>query len=398
MRLTALLLLVLALAAGRAEAQPAPWAPERLTPGWVFLPSFVFGALWDSNVTVQGQGSPEVEEWVGVLNPRGELVYNGRLTRFNAGYSGALERYRELRSLDRFEQRARAQFRHQATQRVHFTATGSVAQTPTTDRLEVQGLPFIDIGSRSTDINGNAVFDLTRRTSIDAGYHFQRIDFDREQTATLPAYLTGGYAHTPSIALRHQVTSRFGTGASYEFQRATVGGGASSFDAQNAMGDVRYRLGENTVASGSAGVSYLYIADTGVDRWGPSLRGTLEHHAGLTQITLRYERAFIPTFSFGGTTGNQFLSLSATTPLTRGGRLTAAGSVSYGRTEPLEELGNVIRRDSYWFNGSLGYQLARWLRTDGFVTSSHQRSSAQGNVNRLRVGIQFSTSKPLRIQ
>ena len=35
------------LLARAATAQPAPWEPERLTPGWVFTPSIVFGGLRD---------------------------------------------------------------------------------------------------------------------------------------------------------------------------------------------------------------------------------------------------------------------------------------------------------------------------------------------------------------
>jgi hypothetical protein len=401
MRLIVIALLATGLLAGRAAAQPAPWAPERLTPGWTVLPGIVFGALWDSNVTVQGQGTPEIAEWVGVVNPRGEIVYNGRLTRFSAGYSGSLERYRELRALDRFEQRGKAELTHRATPRLQFGAGFSMARTPTTDRLEVNGLPFVDVGSHTRDLTAQATYALGRRTSLEGGYHFQEVDFDRDDLEGNPlqaAILSGGYAHSPSLSVRHEFNSRFSAGSTLEHRKATVGNGLDHFTIQNATGDIRYRLNGNTSLSASGGVSHLYLRQTNVDRWGPRIRASLEHAAGLTQVTLRYERAFIPSFSFGGLTGNQFLSLSATTPLTRGGRWTTTGSASYGRTEPLDEIGFAIQRDSYWFNGSLGYQIARWLRADGFVTSAHQRTDALGNVNRLRAGIQFSTSKPVRIQ
>jgi hypothetical protein len=320
------------------------------------------------------------------------------MTRFNGGYSGAFERYRQLDALNRFEQRGRLQVRHQAARQISLAAGLSMARTPTTDRLEIGALPFVDIGSRTTDVTGNAVFALARRTSLEAAYRFQDIHFERAESELLPAYLNGGYAHSPSLSLRQTLSSRLSAGTSYEYRRAIVGEGAAHFNVQNAMGDVRYRVLENTVVSGALGASYLQISETGVDRWGPSVKGAVEHQAGLTQLHLRYERAFVPSFSFGGMTGNQFLSLTATGPLTRGGRLTASGSASYGRTEPLVELGFPIQLNSYWFNGSVGYQVARWLRTDAFVTSTHQRSSAQGNINRLRAGFQFSTSKPVRIQ
>src|SRR5919107_3705565 len=86
---------------GRADAQTAPWAGERLTPGWVFTPGVVLGGLWDSNVTVASAGNPHLREWVGLVNPRGELDFNGRRTHMNAGYSGALEAYRRFSELQR---------------------------------------------------------------------------------------------------------------------------------------------------------------------------------------------------------------------------------------------------------------------------------------------------------
>ena len=118
MRRTLFALFVLAATAGAASAQPAPWAPERLSAGWVFTPSMVVGALWDSNVTVRSAGDPHVAEWIGLLNPRGELDFNGRHTHLNLGYSGALNAYRDLPELDRYEQRSRFEVRHTISPRL----------------------------------------------------------------------------------------------------------------------------------------------------------------------------------------------------------------------------------------------------------------------------------------
>jgi hypothetical protein len=103
---------------GHAQAQTVRWAPARTTPGWVFTPAVLLGGGWDSNVTVQNQGNPELHEWVGVVNPRGEIDFNGRRTHVNGGYSGALEAYRQLNELQRFEQRAKLEVRHNASRRV----------------------------------------------------------------------------------------------------------------------------------------------------------------------------------------------------------------------------------------------------------------------------------------
>jgi hypothetical protein len=58
----------------------------------------------------------------------------------------------------------------------------------------------------------------------------------------------------------------------------------------------------------------------------------------------------------------------------------------------------LVELDSYWTQVHAGYAVARWLRMEGFVAITQQYSSAQGDVQRTRVGIQFVTSKPVRIQ
>jgi hypothetical protein len=399
MRVIVAVTIGLAMTVAPADAQPAPWQPERLTPGWVFVPGAALNVMWDSNVTVVGQGAPETAEWVGVVNPRGELVYNGRHTRFNGGYSGAFERYRTLDALNRYEQRARLNLHHQATPRLAFDSMAALTLTPTTDRLEEIGtLPFLRIGSRLFDAGGSSSYRLTPRTSLEGNYRFQQVDFDREQTAQLPAFLTGGYQHSPGVHLGHDLTSRLSAGTSYEYRLAVVGDGASHFKVQNALADVRYRLTENTVVAGAAGASNLHVAGTDIRVWGPAYRASLEHRRGLTEVSLRYDRSFVPSFSFGGLTGNQFFSASASTPLTRSGRLTLGGSTTYSITEPVESLGFTFQANTWRFNGSVGYQVSRWLRTDVFVTDMRQTTTAQGDVDRTRVGIQFVTSKPVRIQ
>ena len=87
--------------ANQAQAQLAPAEPQGIsgTPGWVFTPAIGLGALWDSNTTLRVTGDPPLQEWVGLVNPRGSLDYTGKLTRFGASYSGSLETYRNLSEL-----------------------------------------------------------------------------------------------------------------------------------------------------------------------------------------------------------------------------------------------------------------------------------------------------------
>src|SRR4051794_15466580 len=117
MRMTLAMIAAAALLAGAtpAQAQPAPWEPEPLTAGWTFVPALGIGGLWDSNSKLRSTGDPQLRHWVGIVNPRGELNFNGQRSRFLFGYSGALEAYDTLRELTRYDQRGRLQAQYKAS-------------------------------------------------------------------------------------------------------------------------------------------------------------------------------------------------------------------------------------------------------------------------------------------
>jgi hypothetical protein len=130
---------------------------------------------------------------------------------------------------------------------------------------------------------------------------------------------------------------------------------------------------------------------------GPSYGGGITHAAGRLAIDASYERSFLPAFGFGGLTASEMFHAGLTVPFAHG-RMFAAGGFTWRRTEPSPIQGLTIRLDSYWTQSTFGYYIARWLRMEAFYALTHQASSAQGNVDRTRIGIQFVTSKPMRIQ
>jgi hypothetical protein len=140
------------------------------------------------------------------------------------------------------------------------------------------------------------------------------------------------------------------------------------------------------------------VKATGVDVWGPSLQASFDQQVRRVVISASYFRSFVPTFSFGGLTANQLFSANVRAPLTTGGRLSLSAGVGLSRTSPVEEIGAAFEVNSLTLNTALSYQVAPWLRSEGFVTSSHQDSSLRGKFDRLRVGVQFVTFKPLRIE
>jgi hypothetical protein len=390
--------LAFVIAASSAAAQPAPWQPERSSAGWTFTPGVVFGAAWDSNVTVQGEGTPLLREWIALVNPRGELDYNGARTRFNLGYSGSLEAYRQFEELNRYEQRGRLELRHQPSARLGVYARGGLMLSPTTDRLELEGgtLPFVDVGSRLLTAATGIRFDAGVRTHLDVAYRFQDVRFDEGSQETFE-FLRGGYAHAPLVTLMYDATRRFSFGGSWQYQHARIADGSETFDIQTAGGELAYRISESTIVRGGGGISYLQATNGNLSTSGPAIHGGLEHNRGRATFSFRGERAFTPTYTFGGITTNQSLSAATRVAFARN-RGYVSGSVTHGRTDPVEEIGLGFRTDSIWFHGAVGYSLTRWLRAETFYSGSHQTSTARGNVDRARVGVQFVTFKPVRIQ
>jgi hypothetical protein len=385
------------LTAAAAQAQPAPWQPERTSAGWTFTPGAVFGTAWDSNVTVRGEGEPLTREWVALISPRGELDYNGRRTRFNVGYSGSFEAYRRFSELNRYEQRGRLELRHQASSRVGVFARGGVTISPTTDRLEVGNgtIPFVDVGSQLLSATSGVRLDAGSRVHLELAYRFQDVRFD-ERDADQFELLRGGYAHAPGATLMYDVSRRLSLGASWQYQHARLDEG-QTFDLQTTAAEVAYRLAETTTISGGGGVSYLQATNGNVSTTGPTIHGGLQHSRGPATFSVSFARAFTPTYTFGGITTSQTLSGGARLAFARN-RGYVSGSVSHGRTDPVEQIGLGFRTDSLWFDGAVGYSLTRWLRAETFYNGTHQTSTARGNIDRARVGIQFVTFKPVRIE
>jgi hypothetical protein len=278
------------------------------------------------------------------------------------------------------------------------SSVASYVSAPSTDRLELDGgaLPFVDVGSKLFDAGGMFQLALSPRTTLGGRYQFQRAQFD-QSTSQGFAFLRGGHSQAPSVQVMHRLTGRFSAGASWEYRHADVGGGEQTFQVQDATGDVSYQVSAGTTLDGGAGGSYLRVSNTGLTAWGPAFHGSVEHRRGRTTFSANYRRAFIPSFSFGGLTADQTMAASVRVPFAHD-RAYATAGIGYSRTEPVEALGVGFRLNSRFTSAAVGYQVAPWLRSEGFLNLSHQDSSARGLVNRTRLGFQFVTFKPVRIQ
>jgi hypothetical protein len=397
MRRFAFTLALLWLAAP-AEAQLTPWSPERITAGWVFTPSIAFGGLWDSNPTTRNEGAPTAPEIVGLVNPRGEIDFNGQRAKFSAGYSGSLERYQDLSELTRYDQRARLDAKYQMTPRLLFQTRHQLSLTPTTDQLELEGLPFARVGSRMLTSAGGFAFDISPRTTLKTEHVFQWVAFDRQTDGEADfRFLQGGHSHSPSAELEYALHRHVKLGGVYVYRHMVIDAGEEIIGSHRAQGTAQFQVGPTTSLRARAGVDYLALLDTTETKSGPSYAAGITQRIQRASIDASYERAFMPSFGFGGLTAYRTLRVGTTVPFAAG-RAFVTGGVTYRRTDPVILRDVLVELDSYWTYASAGYFVARWLRMEGFLTVNRQVSSAQGDVERTRVGIQFVTLKPVRIQ
>jgi uncharacterized protein (PEP-CTERM system associated) len=384
--------------AAPAAAQPTPWSPERITAGWVFTPAIAFGGLWDSNPTTRNEGTPKAPEIVGLINPRTEIDFNGRRAKFSAGYSGALERYQELAELTRYDQRARLEAKYQMTPRLLFQTRHQVTLTPTTDQLELEGLPFTRVGSRMLTSAGGFMFEISPRMALKADHTFQWVDFDRDTEGQADfRFLQGGHSHSPSLELDYAIHRHVKLGGVYVYRHMVIDAGEEIIGSHRAQGVAQFQVGPTTSLRARAGVDYLALLDTTETKQGPSYGAGITQRIRHASIDGSYERAFMPSFGFGALTAYQTFRASGTVPFGQSRAFVSAG-FTYRRTDPVVLRDVLVELDSYWTYASAGYLVARWLRMEGFVAVNRQVSSAQGDVERTRVGIQFVTSKPVRIQ
>ena len=105
----------------------------------------------------------------------------------------------------------------------------------------------------------------------------------------------------------------------------------------------------------------------------------------------------VPTYAFGSTVAHQGISGSVARAFA-GGRLSVNGGASYRKSDPSIAIPDGIGLETIAATGTVGYHITRWLGAEAFVIRTLQESTARGEYNRTRIGIQFVTSKPVRIE
>src|SRR5687768_14753610 len=179
-------------------------APEQPVAGWVFTPSISFGGTWDDNVLLVNPGTNPPSDYGSPIGPSVSLGYNGKRTRFSTGYNGSMMRYVTLDDLNTFQQSLRAMLEHRHSARLSFFAQESFASAPTTDVLQLAGVPFYRTGSRSNAASGGVQAALAKHTTLRSAYTLRSVAFDRNQLSG--TQLQGGHSHEVTTTLERMLS------------------------------------------------------------------------------------------------------------------------------------------------------------------------------------------------
>jgi hypothetical protein len=389
---------VIAVALGASPAaqdqqQPTEFASWRV-PGWTFIPGVTLGAIYDSNI---GLATPpadtqrtEGDEMMQAA-PYGQIEYYGRRTEFSTGYRGYLRRYVDVDQLNGFDQRIYASLRRLATRRLTLYFQNSFTDVPTTDEVELNGVPFARTGAKSNSFAASAEARLSRYMDLAVRYDNTWVDFDREDN-----FLTGGWVNGVRAEIGRRLEEHTSIGGEYGLRFADLNEGTRELTFQDVGATFRHALSAHTTISAAGGMSWLDDRLTGESRTGPYVRTAITHRGERTTVGASFERLFVPSFGFGGSNQSQEIRGFVQMPLTRN-RTYVQGSAAWRRSDPFIE--NELKLDTIWIRSTVGYALARWFRSEVFYAYTRQDSQVTGGeIDRHRVGVQFVVSQPMRIR
>jgi hypothetical protein len=384
-------ILMLALAAP-AAAQMTDAGSLENPPGWSLAPGIGVSQFWDDNPTLAAEGDVRVGDAVTSVRPSLVLGFRGKQTVLRTDYGGSFDFYDRLPELNTREHRGGLDFTHQFTRRLQIFARDQAMLSPTTaDSLDL--LPTV-LRRQTTRMNAfSSGFEaaLSKRTTLGGAYTSQWINF-AEDGATVDALLQGGHSNGGTGELRHRLSARLAVGADYQAQRAVVAGGNELFDVHSALGVTELALGPNAAATFAYGHAWLFTGG-GPNRSGPAFNLGLDWHGRRAGGSLRYSRAFLPSFGFGGTFQNQEFRATLQASLARWVRWT--GGIAASKNEALDPTDPTLRAVSA--QTSLGWTVKRRLRLEAFVLHVSQDSGlAGGKVHRTRAGVQATVSEMVR--
>jgi len=393
--------IVLTAAAAPKAQQPvgSPMQTVNYASGWTFTPMMGFGETYDDNISLFGvsSGASASDDFVQEWQPGADLHFGGKHTDFGAGYSGTFLNYQTFSTLNRWSQHGHVVFKRQESARLKWTGHANVLAVPSTDFVDVGGVPFRRTGAVTSD--GRAAVDYTfgARDSLIVQGGFQTVHF--EEPLTVDNILHGGRVFEGSGGWRHRLDSRVSIGSDYTFRRALVVGSIDPFILHSVEAGADYELSPSWTINGSAGI--VYLVENAIDdaRLGPALRFSAERHREARTLRAEYIRSYMPSFGFGGTVRDQEASLSFRTPLFGSRRIYTEQRVLYRDDVPLTSAFQQLPLRSLRTHSMLGWAPQTWMHLEVFYSRTQQTNHlALGQLYRNRIGFQVVTSKPMRVQ
>jgi hypothetical protein len=405
-QLTVAFTLAAVMTAAPARAQESSEFPSWRLPGWSFTPGISFGGSYDSNVALANPpadtGRTQADRLF-IFQPFGQLEYFSPRTDFATGYRGYARRYVEVRELDGFDQQGYLSFRRLLTRRLTFFAGNSYLAAPTTDEVELNGVPFRRTGTRTNTASAGLEARLTKFTDLATRYDLQWVDFDHGGPAVNPldvdqppTFLTGGWVNSWRTELRRRLSERLAVGGEYALRIADLNEGTRELLFQDAGAAVRFLLGPHTTLSAGAGISFLDDRLFDDRRTGPYYRAGITHETERATLGVSFQRMFVPSFGFGGSSDSQELRGFVRMPVNRN-RMYVQATAGWRRTDPF--VADELALDTFRIQTTFGYSATRWMRLEAFHAYTRQDSRITGGeIGRQRVGAQVVISQPMRIR
>jgi hypothetical protein len=398
-RITLVLAALLSSGLGAQEQLGSGGPQPTYRGGWTFTPTLGFSEAYDDNVSLFGRNTAEQEnnDYVSTIFPAADLHYGGKHTSLDMGYAGSFLDYRTFSVLNRWSQRAKFELRRQETARLKWFGRASAAMIPTTDLIELGGIPFRHTGAVTRDARGGIEYSVNAKNSISNSLNYQSVEFDR--SADVSAVLLGGRVLESMTGWRHKLDSRLAVGADYSFRRAMLVDDPQAFSIHTSEAAVDYEVSPQWAFSGGAGVVYLQATPESAARTGPALRARIERHRSGTTFHVGYLRSYIPSFGFGGTIGNQEVGVGYRTPLFHSRRFYIDNAAVFRDNQPLTDRFEQLPLRSLRTYSTFGWQPQPWARLEVFYSRVQQSSLRPGGqLKRNRIGFQIVTSKPVRMQ
>jgi hypothetical protein len=366
-------------------------------PGWTFVPAVSYAGAFDDNISLFARDTAEAQnnDYISTVAPAIDLRYGGRQSEFSVAYSGSLVNYITFSALNRYNQSLNGRFDRRESARLRWNASGRAWTVPSTDLIELGGIPYQQAAARTLDGAGGVEIALNARNSIRGQARFQRVDFEPPDTSR-PA-LPGGDGRDYTVAFRRRQTARASWGGDYTFQQSRVSGDPERFTTQLMRGTFDYALSPAWRLSLGGGMVHLAETIVSEARNSPAWNVGIERNENQRIFRAGYTRAYIPSFGYGGAVDNHEVGASMEWPLSR--RVYTANGFSYRRNSPLTNLLGQLPLRSLRMSSVVGWSPRPWVQVEAFYARTQQNSLTFASlIARNRFGFQIVTSTPVRIR